>query len=194
MRFYKVHLGHVPSCSKTLWGHWKVRPSVRPRFHSERGWHQNPEGLKCGAQCCFEACAWQVLARITAFYTPLISHDHHPRDVERRTEHLSARLWVSSVWWMTDAGLPKMQSVQVAFLSASLLPPSPLTTYGVRAGSEVGFWTVAGALHVWAVCWFGLNCCVCMCVNSCGQQMLWTVRARGGSLRPGTLFWFGGVG
>lgn len=99
---------------------------------------RNPEGLKCGAQSCSEACARQVLARITAFYTPLISHDHHPRDVERRTEHLSAFLSVSSVWRVTDAGLPKMQSVQVAFLSASL-PPNPLTTYGVRTGSEVGF-------------------------------------------------------
>lgn len=142
----KVHLGHVPSCSKTLRGHWKVPPppGLCSFYHSEHGWHRNPGGLKCGAQCCFEAFAWQVLAHITALYTTLISHDHHPRDVERLTEHLSACLWVSSVCWVTDAGLAKMQSAQVAFLSAPLLPPNPSTTYGVRTGTGVGFWAVLG--------------------------------------------------
>lgn len=58
-----------------------------------------------------------------------------------------------------------MRGVQVAFLSASLLPPPkpPVIAYGVRTWSEVGFWTC------WSIaCSSGVlvqaYCCGCVCL------------------------------
>lgn len=87
-----------------------------------------------------------------------------PRDVERHTEHLSS--WVSSVW---HPGFPKMQSVQMAFLSAP--PPPHLTTYGTRrTWSEVGFLYSTQSVSVAVVCRLrlaALDVCIAV-VSRCG--------------------------
>lgn len=131
-------------------------------LHKAHGWYQTLR--VCHMQCRFEACIWQVLVHVTVFTPPLISHERHPRDVERHTEHLSS--WVSSVW---HPGFPKMQSVQVAFLSA---PPTPhLTTYGTRrTWSEVGFLNSTQSVSVAVVCRLrlaALDVCIAV-VSRCG--------------------------
>lgn len=114
-------------------------------LHKVHGWYQTLR--VCHMQCRFEACIWQVLVHVTVFTPPLISHERHPRDVERHTEHLSS--WVSSVW---HPGFPKMQSVQVAFLS------------------EVGFLYSTQSVSVAVVCRLrlaALDVCIAV-VSRCG--------------------------
>lgn len=136
------------------------------------------KGLKCGAQCCSEACAWQVLARITAFYTPLISYDHHPRDVERRLEHLSVPSEVPLYGgWQTQASL-RCRVYKWLFSQLLISPWTPWRHMVWGRGLKEDFRAV---LEHCMYCWCaGLDWLLCMCVYSCGQQMLWTVRARGG--------------
>lgn len=73
-----------PMSTLLLLPHWTwIVPPKKPRV-----W--NVEQHRAALRHVSDRC-WIVLQPFTP---PLIFHDHHPRDLERRMQHLSACLWV----------------------------------------------------------------------------------------------------
>lgn len=101
-----VCISHTPSVtSRCVWminlgvlqGQSPSKSKCPPcsHYHREHRWHQKLREFgyvehSAARRHVYDRC-WLLLQPFTP---PVIFHDHHPGDLERHTEHLSAFLWV----------------------------------------------------------------------------------------------------